>query len=50
MHICWGYKLDEIAHKYPYLQFILNPEWEKTSCDVSLNLSHFDSSEPAFIF
>lgn len=44
-----GYKFDEIAHKYPCLHFVFNPDWEKTACDVSLQLSCFDTKNPAFV-
>lgn len=44
-----GYKFDQVAHKYPNLHFVFNPQWENTSCDVSLQQSCLNEKLPAFI-
>lgn len=44
-----GYQFDKIAHKYPNLHFVFNPQWDKTACDVSLQNSGFVEDLPAFV-
>lgn len=44
-----GYQFDKIAHKYPNLHFVFNPQWDKTSCDVSLQNSGFSETSSAFV-
>lgn len=44
-----GYQFDKIAHKYPNLHFVFNPQWDKTACDVSLKNSGFSEKLPAFV-
>ena len=44
-----GYQFDKIAHKYPNLHFVFNPQWDKTACDVSLQNSNFSTTLPAFV-
>ena len=44
-----GSQIEHLSHEDSGVRFVFNPQWETTSCAVSLQLSDFNTNHPAFV-